>query len=1098
MQADLHHGLQSRYPVRKVEWQRQPGQIRRSAGLTPTPRGPVVPAGSRGTIPAMRIIRPSRSLPIVLVLLSAAALPGEAQSPAAPAAQATVHEYKRVFRTYPYSDPNPIPVVGRIYPYYRFDGYSKAPVDREWTVVELENAYLKVWVLPEIGGKIWAAFEKSTGKSFLYNNQVVKFRDIAMRGPWTSGGIEANYGIIGHTPNCATPVDYQLRASGDGSASVIVGTLDLLTRTTWRIEVTLPADRAYFTTRSYWYNGSTIEQPYYTWMNAAIKAAGNLELVYPGTHHIGHGGEASAWPMDPATGRNLAFYEQNDFGPAKSYHVVGRHEGFFGGYWHDEDFAMARDAERDEKLGKKAWIWGLARSGMIWEDLLTDEDGQYVEVQSGRLFNQAAEGSTRSPFKHTGFAPHAADAWTEYWFPVKGTGGFVKADRHGALNVTAEKGRLRVAFSPTVAIEGPVEITDGERVLFAGRVSLRPMQTWVQVVDGAASADRVSVRIGDGVFEFEAAAETALSRPVASPPGFDWESAFGAWMSGKEWIRQREYARARSALEASLARDRHFVPALGDLAMLDLRERRDQAAWNRARLALSIDTYDPLANYVYGLASRQLGRPADAKDGLEVAALSPAWRAAAWTELSKVYLAEGRLREADEYARKAADSEPMALDSWQLRATIARLRHDPALARALLDRLAAIDGLNHFQRFERHLASPQDESARRDFVSGVRNEMPHETFLELAAWYVSVGRAADARRVLALAPAATEVLYWRAWLAGIEKDPGTAALLRDAEAASPEMVFPFRAESLDVFEWAARNAPGWKATYYLALVRWALNDLDGARDLLVRLGDEPRYAPFYAARAEATAAVSRARARADLERAIDLDSRAWRFGKRLTEHLLQDGEIERAREVAARYAAADPSNYILGMLHARALLRAGRWADAGALLERLEVLPFEGATEGRLLHREAQLMLAVEALHASRFDALFDRVKAAREWPERLGAGKPYPDQVDERLEDWLQALGLERSGRRAEAATVWERLGADRRPGFGLLLNALASKRLGRAADADRSLAEWAAATRDPSLAGWGRSVFAGSPLPPPSALRDLEPRVFALVSGF
>ena len=69
-------------------------------------------------------------------------------------------------------------------------------------------------VLPEIGGKIWAAVEKSTGRSFIYDNHVVKFRDIAMRGPWTSGGIEPNYGIIGHTPNCATPVDYVTR-TGD-------------------------------------------------------------------------------------------------------------------------------------------------------------------------------------------------------------------------------------------------------------------------------------------------------------------------------------------------------------------------------------------------------------------------------------------------------------------------------------------------------------------------------------------------------------------------------------------------------------------------------------------------------------------------------------------------------------------------------------------------------------------------------------------------------------------------------------------------------------------------------------------------------------------
>ncbi len=233
--------------------------------------------------------------------------------------------------------------------------------------------------MPEVGGKIWSAIEKSTGRSFIYDNHVVKFRDIALRGPWTSGGIEPNYGIIGHTPNCATPVDYLTRVDPDGTAVVVIGVLDLLTRTTWRLEVALPPDKAYFTTRSFWYNATPLEQPYYSWMNAGIKAAGNLELIYPGTVYLGHAGEVASWPINRANGKDIAFYEQNDFGSYKSYHVFGRLSDFFGAYWHDDDFGMGRYARRDDKLGKKAWIWGLSRQGMIWDTLLTDQDGQYVE-----------------------------------------------------------------------------------------------------------------------------------------------------------------------------------------------------------------------------------------------------------------------------------------------------------------------------------------------------------------------------------------------------------------------------------------------------------------------------------------------------------------------------------------------------------------------------------------------------------------------------------------------------------------------------------------------------------------------------------------------
>ena len=108
-----------------------------------------------------------------------------------------------------------------------------------------------------------------------------------MRGPWTSGGVEGNYGIIGHTPNCATPVDYTTIKREDGSVSCVIGVLDLLTRTSWKLDINLPKDKAYFTTNSFWFNSTEFEQPYYTWMNTGIKAAGNLQFIYPGKNYLG-------------------------------------------------------------------------------------------------------------------------------------------------------------------------------------------------------------------------------------------------------------------------------------------------------------------------------------------------------------------------------------------------------------------------------------------------------------------------------------------------------------------------------------------------------------------------------------------------------------------------------------------------------------------------------------------------------------------------------------------------------------------------------------------------------------------------------------------
>ncbi len=155
---------------------------------------------------------------ISLLLIFAATVSFAQQKPA------TIREYLKTFPTYPFSDPSPVPLLSPVYPYFRFDGFTTQKVDRQWKVVELENDYIRLLILPEIGGKIWAAIEKSTNRPFLYYNHVIKFRDVAMRGPWTSGGLESNFGIIGHTPNCATPVDYVTRQNEDGSVS---GTIPL-------------------------------------------------------------------------------------------------------------------------------------------------------------------------------------------------------------------------------------------------------------------------------------------------------------------------------------------------------------------------------------------------------------------------------------------------------------------------------------------------------------------------------------------------------------------------------------------------------------------------------------------------------------------------------------------------------------------------------------------------------------------------------------------------------------------------------------------------------------------------------------------------------
>ncbi len=931
---------------------------------------------------------------------------------AAQAPRATVREFTRVFPTYPFSDPNPIPVVGRIYPYFRFDGFTDVAEPRAWKVVELENAYLKVWILPEIGGKIWNAVDKRTGRSFIYFNQVVKFRDIAMRGPWTSGGIEANYGIIGHTPNVATPVDYVTRTNLDGSVSCFIGALDLLTRTPWRLEIRLGAADAAFSTTSFWYNASDLEQPYYSWMNVGIPVRGNLQFAYPGTGRLGHAGEHAPWPVD-TTGRDLSWYENNDFGGYKSYHVFGRETDFFGAYWHDDDVGMVRYAPRDEKAGKKIWIWGLSRQGMIWEQLLTDTDGQYAEVQSGRLFNQTAEQSTFTPFKHFGFTPHVADRWTEYWYPVGAIGGIVAASRLGALNVTVLEDRLVIALSPAEPLADTVVVYAGSRRLYTRFVRRPPRELFVDTVSvGGAIRDSLRVTVGGHRLAYRLDPRAGdLARPLDAPADFDWQSAYGLYLRGKEWLRQREYGPAAAYLDSALARDPYFVPALADRGMLAIRSTDYEAALGFTTTALQVDTYDGAANYYYGLANRRLGKLADAKDGFEIATLSPAYRGAAWTELARLSLAAGDAEAAASYADKALMVESDNLDALGVHVVAARRKGDRRAADAWRSRLAAADPLSHQARLERLLAQG-DPALPATLAAGIRSELPDQVLLELAAWYVDVGDTTVATQVLAAAGEVPEALYWRAYL--LEGTSAGEELLRKANAQSPRFAFPFRPETMPSLQWAAAQTPDWKSRYYLALAYWGSGRLDAADSLLTLLGDTPDYAPFYAARATFPGRPA-ALARSDLEHAAALDSAEWRYGRLLSERLLATGDSASAAAVARRYATRFPDNYILGLTLATALVANGDYAAADSALATLDVLPYEGRHDGRVLYRQAKLMLAVQAIREERWDSATALIAAARLWPERLGSGKPYDAELDERLEDLLLADVRYRSGASTE-----------------------------------------------------------------------------------
>lgn len=992
------------------------------------------------------------------------------------AQKATVTETVEKIKTYPFSDPDPVADPSDLfYPYFRFDGFSAKGIDKQWKVVSLENDYIKLTLFPEIGGKIWGAIDKTTGREFIYNNHVVKFRDIAMRGPWTSGGIEFNFGIIGHAPTSSTPVDYVTRKKSDGSVSCYVSSYELVTRTLWTVEVNLPMDKAYFTTTTTWHNCSSIDQPYYQWMNAGYPAGGNAEFCYPGTNYIGHDGELHSFPFD-GEGHEISWYEKNNFASSKSYHVIGKYNDFYGAYWHDNDFGSIHHADYDEKLGMKIFLWSLSRDGGIWEDLLTDTDGQYIELQSGRMYNQSTSGSTFTPYKHTAFGSQATDKWTEYWFPVKGIKGVSKASRIGALNVLREDGFLKLYFSPLQKLSTTLKLYEGEKEIKSIPLTCDVLETWKDSIplSQAVVAGKLKVVVGEDWLTYsEVSSDNVTNRPKQSPADFDWNSAYGLYTQGEQWMNQKVFDKAETFLLAALKKEPYFVPALTDLASLYYRQGRYDEALSRCKTALSINTYDGEANYLYGLCNKVLGSETDAKDGFSVASYSIGVRSAAYEKLAEMFMLDKNWAKAEHYALRSKEFNQLNLSADHALMVIYRKTNQPEKAKALIDSVLEKLPLYHAARFERFYQGGRNVMA--DFKSLIRNELPAETYMELGEWYESVGCIDEALALFSCAGDYPIALYRKAFLLHqTGNDDESYGILQRAEELSPEMVFPFRPSSLKALEWAKTVRRNWKIDYYEALIWWANQNKKKALELLENCG-EVDYAPFYLSRASLKEGESRL---IDLLKAEQI-GKSWRTGFALINWYVANCQWQKAVEVGKRYMKSYPSNYYIGLKYAKALCEVGQYQSCISLLANMQVLPNEGAYAGRAVYRGANLYRAMEQLNRKNYKQAVKSIEASKEWPENLGVGKPYDSVIDSRLENYLEAkvavgLGDNRKASDLLAAIAEYKVSRSKFES-GSLLSAFALRELGKTQEADSMVASWNTDFPENRIAQWCTAIYKG-----------------------
>ena len=389
--------------------------------------------------------------------------------------------------------------VAHIYPYTLLDDIDTKPSDQTYRSLILENQYLRVTVIPDLGGRVYSVFDKVSQREVFYKNSVVRFAPLAIRGAFFSGGVEFSFPVA-HAPTTCDKVNWHIRESSDGSASVSIGGLEHISRLRWTITLTLYPDRCALAQDVYLFNPGTIPGRYHYWTNASLEANDGTEFIYPLQRARSYEFAGTApWPMarldliqaDPGlpgmegvpmwpAGRlqtPVNFRWQKNMLAQVS--IFGRDVewDYFGAWQHKVDHGYAHVAKSDDVSGMKLWSWGNAPVGVVNQTALTDDGSVYAETQCGAM-------ETQLDFDF--LPPGGARSWREWWIPLRGIGGLTCASETMGARIRlapvadGELVTLVVALCPAKKYDKAiVEVTVPGRTLLEATLSASPGEPWI-------------------------------------------------------------------------------------------------------------------------------------------------------------------------------------------------------------------------------------------------------------------------------------------------------------------------------------------------------------------------------------------------------------------------------------------------------------------------------------------------------------------------------------------------------------------------------------------------------------------------------------------
>jgi len=733
---------------------------------------------------------------------------------------------------------------GVVYPHAVIEKISDEKTDQSYKAVFLENEYLKIMILPELGGRIQMAYDKVKQRHFIYYNQVIKPALVGLTGPWISGGIEFNWPQH-HRPSTFEPIDYTIRENSNGSKTVWVNEVERMSRTKGMAGFTLYPGKAYIEIKGQLYNRTPFPQTFLWWANPAVKVNDDYQSVFPPDVYavFDHGKrDVSSFPMakgvyykvDYSPGTDISLYK--NIPVPTSYMAIASRYNFIGGYEHNTKGGLLHIADHHISPGKKQWTWGNGEFGQAWDKNLTDEDGPYIELMTGVFTDNQPDFSWLQPYEEKQF--------TQYFMPYVEVGMVKNATKEAVLGIEFKGNSVWVKVYVTGVYEKlEVVLLSKGKELFKEEIYSSPESRYLKeiILEETVVPEEIEAIVTNlenskvlVSYQQEKIIKTDIpsAAEAAKRPG-EIENNEQLYLTGLhlEQYRHATYV-ATDYYEEALKRDFKDVRNNNALGLWFLRRGKFAKAEPYFRQAIATLThrnpnpYDGEPYYNLGWALKLQGRNNEAFDAFYKAVWNDAWQHAGYLNLARIATLRKDYEEALELINKSLIKNGHSHTARHLKTAILRKLERTADACMLITDSLAIDPFNFGCLFEKYLLlQEENKTEEAKIVARKLKDVSHNwiyNFLEYAIDFAHAGLFSEASDLLLLYVEGNKNIspmpyYYLGWFAcQMQQTEKALTYFKKAASSNADFCFPNRIEDISVLQKAMElNPQDAKAPYYL-------------------------------------------------------------------------------------------------------------------------------------------------------------------------------------------------------------------------------------------------------------------------------------------